>query len=83
MIESTVIDSPIRYSEPQPGRDPFLVVHPLDDIPEQKMGAGELPPIAMTRAVRISLFSLRAYLVITMLLLLYHVLDLDGFFRHQ
>ena len=34
----------------------------------------------MTPAVRISLLALRAYLVVMMLLLLYHVLNLAGLF---
>jgi hypothetical protein len=39
--------------------------------------------MAMTWSVRISLLSLRAYLVLMMLLVFYHVLDLAGLFgRH-
>ncbi len=54
----------------------FLVIHPLDDAPEQKVETAHLGPMPMTPAVRISLLALRAYLVVMMLLLLYHVLDL-------
>jgi hypothetical protein len=39
--------------------------------------------MAMTPSVRISLLSLRAYLVLMMVLVLYHVLDLAGLFRHH
>jgi hypothetical protein len=56
----------------------FLVVHPLDDVPEQKVKIGHLGPMRMTLAVRISLLALRGYLVLMMLLLLYHVLCLAG-----
>ncbi|GEM_PF-914449 len=59
-------------------RDFFLVVHPLDDVPEAKLSSANLPPLEMTRSVRCSLFLLRAYLLLMMLLLLYHVLDLAG-----
>ena len=61
----------------------FLVVHPLDDMPEQKVDIANLGPMTMTPSVRLSLLSLRAYLVLMMLLVLYHVLDLAGLFgRH-
>ena len=58
----------------------FLIVHPLDDIPEQKVDTESLGPMPMTASVRISLLSLRAYLVVMMLLVLYHVLVLAGLF---
>jgi hypothetical protein len=61
----------------------FLVVHPLDDIPEQKVDTESLGPMPMTPSVRISLLSLRAYLVVMMLLVLYHVLALAGLFAKQ
>ena len=54
----------------------FLVVHPLDDIPERKVDTDGLGPMPMTRSVCISLLSLRAYLVVMMLLVAYHVLVL-------
>jgi hypothetical protein len=37
----------------------FLVIHPLDDIPEQKIDSDHLPPMEMTQGVRWSLISLR------------------------
>ncbi len=54
----------------------FLVVHPLDDVPETKVDIEALGPMAMTRSVRLSLMSLRAYLVCMMLLVAYHVVML-------
>ena len=56
----------------------FVVIHPLDDVPEEKVDTESLGPMAMTWSVRISLVSLRAYLVSMMLLVLYHALHLAG-----
>ena len=61
----------------------FVVVHPLDDVPEEKVDTESLGPMPMTLSVRISLMSLRAYLVLMMLLVFYHVLDLAGLFGHH
>ena len=61
----------------------FVVIHPLDDVPEEKVDTENLGPMAMTASVRISLLSLRAYLVLMMILVFYHVLDLAGLFRHH
>jgi hypothetical protein len=60
----------------------FVVVHPLDDVPEEKIDTENLGPMKMTASVRISLLSLRAYLVLMMLLVFYHVLGLAGLFGH-
>jgi hypothetical protein len=54
----------------------FLVVHPLDDIPEQKLKSDDLPPMEMTDSVRWSLICLRVYLVLMIALFMYHVFDL-------
>jgi hypothetical protein len=56
----------------------FLVVHPLDDVAEQKCSSEGLGRIKMTRAVRVSLGVLRGYLIGMTLMLGYHVLDLAG-----
>lgn len=60
-----------------------LVVHPLDDVPEQKREMDHLPPMKMTLAVRVSLIALRLYLILMGLMMLYHVLDLAGVFGHK
>jgi hypothetical protein len=52
------------------------VIHPLDDVPETKVDTEGLGPKAMTRSVRLSLLSLRAYLILMVLLVVYHVLML-------
>jgi hypothetical protein len=58
----------------------FVVIHPLDDAPEPKVDTESLGPLPMTASVRISLLSLRAYLVVMMVLVLYHVLELAKVF---
>lgn len=61
----------------------YLVIHPLDDKPETKVDTANLGPMPMTASVKYSLFALRGYLVLMMLLVLYHVLDLAGLFGHH
>ena len=60
--------------------DCFVVVHPLDDVPEKKVNSCGLGAMPMTASVRFSLMALRGYLILMMLLVLYHVLDLAGAF---
>ena len=62
------------------GKTEFLVIHPLDDIQEEKVETMHLGQMKMTPAVRFSLMALRGYLTLMMLLVLYHVLDLAGAF---
>jgi hypothetical protein len=56
----------------------FVVVHPLDDIAEEKVDASGLGTMPMTTSVKVSLMALRGYLILMMLLVLYHVIDLAG-----
>jgi len=63
--------------------DPDLVVHPLDDLPEKKRETDHLAPMKMTLSVRISLVTLRAYLILMGFMLVYHVLDIAGLFGHR
>ena len=60
--------------------DHFVVVHPLDDVPEQKVNPSGLGTMPMTLSVKLSLMVLRGYLILMMLLVLYHVMDLAGVF---
>ena len=60
----------------------FLVVHPLDDAPEVKVSTTSFGPMRMTASVKLSLMVLRGYLFSMTILLLYHVLDLGGLFKH-
>ena len=68
---------------PETGRkaiERYVVIHPLDDEPEQKVDTQALGPMPMTSAVKWSLVSLRAYLVLMLLLVAFHVLQLAGLF---
>ncbi|HEY6845212.1 MAG TPA: hypothetical protein VI320_03250 [Terracidiphilus sp.] len=58
----------------------FRIIHPLDDVAEEKCSTGELGKIKMTKMVRVSLGILRGYLILMTLMLGYHVLDLAGVF---
>jgi len=60
----------------------FVVVHPLDDVPEQKVDISALGPMPMTATVKYALLALRGYLVLMTLLVLYRVLELTGAFGH-
>ena len=64
-------------------QDHFLVVHPLDDVPEEKIEIARLGRMQMTPSVKLALMTLRAYLVLMMLLVLYDVLDLAGLFGQK
>jgi len=64
-------------------RDRFVVIHPLDDLPEEKVDTEALGPMTMTRSVRLSLLSLRAYLILMMALVFYRVVLLAGWFGHH
>lgn len=56
----------------------FVVIHPLDDAPEQKIATEQLGRMPMTRSVRLSLLALRLYLLVMVVLVVYRVLDLSG-----
>lgn len=58
----------------------YLVIHPLDDVAEEKVDISKLGRMPMTRATKLSLLALRAYLILMVLLVLYHVVGLAGFF---
>ena len=61
----------------------FVVVHPLDDVPEEKVDTSNLGRMPMTTSVKISLISLRGYLILMIGLVFYHVLGLAGLFGHH
>ena len=60
----------------------FRVIHPLEDVAEQKCVSEGLGQIAITPSVRLSLKILRGYLILMTAMLLYHVLDLAGVLKH-
>ena len=55
--------------------DLLRVIHPLDDVPEQKLFRDDLGHMRMTRTVRISLLLLRGYLAGMVLLVAWRVLS--------
>jgi hypothetical protein len=61
----------------------LYVVHPIDDVPEQKRSCDGLEPMAMTPAVRGSLFTLRGYLIVIVSLALYHIVSLFATGAHH
>lgn len=61
-------------------KNPFLVLHPLDDTPEQKIDISQVGRMRLTLGVRISLLVLCSYLILMAILILYHFLDLAGLF---
>lgn len=58
----------------------YDVIHPLDDEPEAKVNTESLGRMPLTRTVKWSLVSLRAYLVLMLLLVTFRVLQLAGLF---
>jgi hypothetical protein len=52
----------------------YIVVHPLDDIREEKVDVKNLGPMNMTLSTKILLYVLRGYLVIMICMLFYRVL---------
>ena len=72
-----------RTWQDEPSEERFIVVHPLDDRPETKAATSSLGPSPMTRTVWWALITLRAYLVIMMLLVLYQFLTLAGLMGHH
>ena len=53
----------------------YYVVHPLDDIPEIKRDTAQLGAMTMSPSVKYSLFALRGYLMLMLVLVAYHVVD--------
>ena len=51
----------------------YSVVHPLDDAPEKKCSPDGLAHMEMTPTVKISLITLRVYLIVIIGLALYHI----------
>ena len=58
----------------------YMVVHPLFDVPEEKIDTDSIKPLVMSKTVIWSLISLRAYLVIMVGLAFYRTFVLAGIF---
>ena len=54
------------------------VIHPLFDVPEQKLDPLSVGPMRMTTAVKWSLTLLRVYLLAMVVLVAYRALNLGG-----
>lgn len=54
----------------------FEVIHPLDDVPEEKVDLGNLGAMPMTPAARRALIVLRGYLILMTVLVLVKVVVL-------
>ena len=69
--------SPWSPKEERHGKQQYLVIHPLDDAPEAKLVVTpEMGRIKLTRSVKASLFALRAYLIIMLVLVAYRVITM-------
>lgn len=54
----------------------FRIIHPLDDVPEAKLGHEELGRMRLTRGVRLSLLLLRGYLLLMLAMVFWRALQL-------
>jgi hypothetical protein len=81
----TTTTTPPRYEEARrhgydPAQGHYVIIHPLDDVPEEKIDTASLGPMAMNGAVRWSLLSLRGYLIVMFCLVLYRIFEIAGLF---
>jgi hypothetical protein len=65
---------------PTPNETQLYVIHPLDDIQEQKCTSEGLGLMELTPTVRIALTTLRVYLIAMTLIILYRTLTLTHLF---
>jgi hypothetical protein len=56
-----------------------LVVHPLDDVPEEKLFRADLGRMPLTRSMKVSLLLLQAHLALMLVLIAWRLLMLAGF----
>lgn len=62
--------------------DELRVVHPLDDIAEEKRSPEGLGKMPMSGSVKLSLYALRGYLILIGLMVGCRALTLAGVFGH-
>jgi hypothetical protein len=70
------------YTSDEVPENHYLVIHPLDDIHEQKADTSNLGAMPMTESVKLSLLALRGYLVLMFVLVIYHAVDIAGWIHH-
>jgi len=63
--------------------DGFRVVHPLDDVAEQKRSPAGLGEMPMSGSVKVALYALRGYLILIGLMVGYRVMVLAGIISHH
>ncbi|HYB89556.1 MAG TPA: hypothetical protein VEC38_00785 [Candidatus Binataceae bacterium] len=56
----------------------FVVVHPLRDVPEEKLDTSRLGERPLGPRAKLALFALRAYLLLMTSLVVYHAIGLAG-----
>ncbi len=61
----------------------LYVIHPLDDVQEQKCSTEGLGPMELTPTVRFSLLTLRVYLIAMTAVVVYRTLSLAHVFGHH
>jgi hypothetical protein len=55
-----------------------VVIHPLFDLPEEKVDVDAAPPLKMSKSVKWSLLTLRVYLIIMVGLAFYRTMVMAG-----
>ena len=60
----------------------YVVIHPLDDVAEEKCSVDGLGQMHMTKSVKLSLYTLRGYLITMVLLVGYRLITLAGSMAH-
>jgi hypothetical protein len=63
-------------TRPTPNESHLYVIHPLDDVHEQKCTSEGLGLMHLTPTVRVALTTLRVYLIAMTLIILYRTLTL-------
>ena len=61
----------------------YEVIHPLDDVKEEKCSLEGLGQMHMSRSVKLSLYTLRGYLLLMGLLVGYRLVVLSNVFGHH
>ena len=74
---------PLHHKENLHHDKGLYVIHPLDDVQEQKCSAEGLGLIELTPTVRFSLGALRVYLIAMTLIILYRTLTLAHVLTHH
>jgi hypothetical protein len=60
----------------------YYVIHPLDDVPEEKRDPSTLGPMRLSKGGKLSLYALQGYLVLMLSLAVYRVLEMAGLLGH-